>query len=822
MDAEMIIALIDNAALLLALGVAYDILFSNTNINTHLKSILFGIIIGLIGIALMWNPWELSFGLFFDTRSILLSITGLFFGFIPAVIGALIIGSYRLYLGGVGAVMGVSVITGCVIIGLLWRKYDNRLQKMFGRFNLFIFGILVHVFMLACTLLLPWPFAFEVIKYISLPVMLIYPIGTVLLGSILNNQLSRKRTQEELKENEAKLQNFIDNVPVGMFRISSERKLIQTNPEMAYILGLKTPEQVIRYMEDEGEQLFVDPKNTEEIVAQIRKKGYVKHFEFEALRSDGKRIWLLMNARKNCQLKGESFTIDGFVHDITERKVAEEKLKQTKQKYRQAYNLLQGVLESPKDVVIFALDKEYRYLAFNKNHRVTMEQIWGVNIEVGISMLSYITYPADREKARMNFNRALAGEEFTLVEEYGDSSLNRLWYSNTYSPLKDDDKNIIGLTLVLIDITDRKKAEIRIAEEAARRRILIEQSLDGIVVLDQNGKVYEVNQKFADMLGYSREEMLQLHVWDWDAKWTREQLIEIIKDVDESGNHFETYHRLKDGTTINVEISSNGALFGEQKLIFCVCRDFTERKLAEDMLLNAKLAAEDASRSKGEFLATMSHELRTPLNSIIGFSDMMLSGNVGDLNEKQAKYINHISTGGKHLLELINDILDLSKIEAGKMEIQYESFSVSDVIEEVTMLIAPLALKKKIDLNIQVEPQLGSINADKIKFKQILYNLASNAIKFTPENGYVGITANLVDNMLKISVIDNGIGISTKDLCRLFQPFQQLNSYMTREHEGTGLGLILVKKYVEMHGGSVWVESEVGKGSTFTYIIPYC
>ena len=822
MDAEMIIALIDNAALLLALGVAYDILFSNTNINTHLKSILFGIIIGLIGIALMLNPWELSFGLFFDTRSILLSITGLFFGFIPAVIGALIIGSYRLYLGGVGALMGVSVITGCVMIGLLWRKYHNGLQKIFGRFDLFIFGILVHVFMLVCTLLLPWPFAFEVIKYISLPVMLIYPIGTVLLGSILNNQLSRKKIQDKLKENEAKLQNFIDNVPVGMFRTSSERKVIQTNPEMAYILGLKTPEQVIRYIEDGGEQLFVDPKNIEDIVAQIRKQGYVKHFEFEALHSDGKRIWLLMNARKNCQLKGETFTIDGFVHDITERKVAEEKLKQTKQKYRQAYNLLQGVLESPKDVVIFALDKEYRYLAFNKNHRVTMEQIWGVNIEVGISMLSYITYPADREKARMNFNRALAGEEFTLVEEYGDSSLNRLWYSNTYSPLKDDDKNIIGLTLVLIDITDRKKAEIRIAEEVARWRILIEQSLDGIVVLDQNGKVYEVNQKFADMLGYSREEMLQLHVWDWDTQWTREELMEIIKNVDESGNHFETYHRLKDGTTINVEISSNGALFGEQKLIFCVCRDFTERKLAEDMLLNAKLAAEDASRSKGEFLATMSHELRTPLNSIIGFSDMMLSGNVGDLNEKQAKYINHISTGGKHLLELINDILDLSKIEAGKMEIQYESFSVSDVIEEVTMLIAPLALKKKIDLNIQVEPQLGSINADKIKFKQILYNLASNAIKFTPEKGYVGITANLVDNMLKISVTDNGIGISTKDLCRLFQPFQQLNSYMTREHEGTGLGLILVKKYVEMHGGSVWVESEVGKGSTFTYSIPYC
>nr|HML25541.1 LytS/YhcK type 5TM receptor domain-containing protein [Methanomethylovorans sp.] len=479
MDTEMIITLINNAALLLALGVAYDILFSNANIDTRLKSIIFGIIIGLIGIALMLNPWELSFGLFFDTRSILLSITGLFFGFIPVVIGALIIASYRIYLGGVGVVMGVSVIGSSVIIGLLWRRYHYRIQKALGRFDLYIFGVLVHIFMLICTLLLPWPFAFEVIKYISLPVMLIYPAGTVLLGSILNNQLSRKRTQDELKENETKLQNFIDNVPVGMFRISSEGKVVQTNPEMAHILGLNTPDQFISYSENMGKQLFADIKSSEEMVNLIGTQGYVKFFEFEALRSDGKRRWLSMNARKNFALKRGSFTIDGFVHDITERKAAEETLKKTEQNYRQAYNLLQGVLESPKEIVIFALDRQYQYLAFNKNHEITMEQIWGTKIEVGVSMLNYITDPADREKAKKNFDRVLAGEEFTLVEEYGDSSLNRRWYSNTYSPLKDDAKNITGLTLVLIDITESKMAEIRIAEEAARRRILIEQSNDG-------------------------------------------------------------------------------------------------------------------------------------------------------------------------------------------------------------------------------------------------------------------------------------------------------------------------------------------------------
>jgi PAS domain S-box-containing protein len=251
---------------------------------------------------------------------------------------------------------------------------------------------------------------------------------------------------------------------------------------MAHILGLNTPDQVIGYSENMGKQLFADLKSSEEIVNLIRTQGYVKFFEFEALRSDGKRIWLLMNARKNCQLKGESFTIDGFVHDITERKVAEEKLKQTKQKYRQAYNLLQGVLESPKDVLYSLLTKNTDILLSIKPSN-TMEQIWGVNIEVGVSMLNYITDPADREKARMNFIRALAGEEFTLVEEYGDSSLNRLWYSNTYSPLKEM-KKYNRPTLVLIDITDRKRLRSELPRSS--KKAYPDRTVNGwIVVLDR-------------------------------------------------------------------------------------------------------------------------------------------------------------------------------------------------------------------------------------------------------------------------------------------------------------------------------------------------
>ncbi|WP_094227398.1 ATP-binding protein [Methanolobus psychrotolerans] len=697
MNTEMLIPLVNNAALLLAIGVLYDVFFFNIDISTRLKSIASGMIIGLIGIALMLNPWELSPGLFYDTRSILLSIVALFFGSIPAVIGALMVVSHRLYQGGVGAVVGISVTICSVVLGLLWRRFHERLQKLFGIFDLYIFGILVHIFMLICMLLLPWPYAFEVLRSISVPVMLIYPIGTVLLGSLLKNQLSRKKIQDALKENEEKLQNFIDNVPVGMFRISSERKVIQTNPEMALILGLNTPDQVSSYIENIGEQFYIDPRRSEELINQIKKKGYVHHFEFEALRSDGKHRWLLMNLRKNSGLNGGSFTVDGFVHDITEQKIAEEKLKQTERKYRQAYNLLQGVLESPKDIGIFALDRENRYLAFNKNHQATIEHIWGVRIELGVSMLGYIKDPVYREKAKVNFDRVLAGEAFTSIEEYGDLSLNRCWYSNTYSPLKDDEGYVTGLTLISMDITERKQAE---------------------------------------------------------------------KD-----------------------------------------------------LLMAKLEAEYANKAKSQFLANMSHELRTPLNAIIGFSEMLSNAMFGELTEKQLRYANNISKSGKHLLELINNILDLSKIEARKMDLKCEEFSVTEVFDEIFTQMAQIASRKNISINIENKIPTDEIFADRQKFIQIMYNLLSNAIKFTSDNGKVFVVAKKTDNGICVSVSDTGIGIPEHRLKDIFTPFTQIDGSNKRKHGGTGLGLSLVKQFVEMHKGNIRVKSEEGKGSTFTFTI---
>jgi signal transduction histidine kinase len=229
---------------------------------------------------------------------------------------------------------------------------------------------------------------------------------------------------------------------------------------------------------------------------------------------------------------------------------------------------------------------------------------------------------------------------------------------------------------------------------------------------------------------------------------------------------------------------------------------------------------EAANRHKSEFLANMSHELRTPLNAIIGFSEVLQEKLFGELNEKQAEYTDDILTSGRHLLSLINEILDLSKVEAGRMELELATFDLPLAIDHARTFVRERATRHGITLDVKVDDRLGDIVGDERKIKQILLNLLSNAVKFTPEGGRIGINARPVDHSVEISVTDTGIGIAQEDQPRIFEEFRQVGSDNAKKIEGTGLGLTLAKKFVELHGGRIWVESEVGKGSTFIFTLP--
>jgi signal transduction histidine kinase len=229
---------------------------------------------------------------------------------------------------------------------------------------------------------------------------------------------------------------------------------------------------------------------------------------------------------------------------------------------------------------------------------------------------------------------------------------------------------------------------------------------------------------------------------------------------------------------------------------------------------------EAASRHKSEFLANMSHELRTPLNAIIGFSEVLQARMFGELNEKQADYIGDIHSSGQHLLSLINDILDLSKIEAGHMELALGELDVPAAVDNAVTLVKERAARHGVKLQIEAEHSLRGFYADERKFKQILLNLLSNAVKFTPKGGHVRLKAEQVKDDLVVSVIDNGVGIAKEHQDLIFDEFRQVGTADQSKPEGTGLGLALTKRFVEMHGGHIWVQSEVGKGSTFAFTIP--
>jgi signal transduction histidine kinase len=286
--------------------------------------------------------------------------------------------------------------------------------------------------------------------------------------------------------------------------------------------------------------------------------------------------------------------------------------------------------------------------------------------------------------------------------------------------------------------------------------------------------------------------------------------------------------------------------------VFAAARDITERKRLDQVLQeknveleSAKSVAEKANLAKSDFLSSMSHELRTPLNSVIGFSDLLLEQTTGPLNEKQTRFLTNIQNSGKHLLKLINDILDLSKVEAGKVVLQPEPLPVAEALEDILVLARSLAHKKAQTVEAKIDPELPPLRADPVRFKQILFNLLSNAVKFTPDGGRVTVTARRVrgaesgvrsgvdstshvarrtsdpGEFVEIAVADTGIGIKADDLPRLFQEFVQLEAAANKRYEGTGLGLVLTRRLVELHGGTIWAESAgEGRGSTFTIWLP--
>lgn len=387
-----------------------------------------------------------------------------------------------------------------------------------------------------------------------------------------------------------------------------------------------------------------------------------------------------------------------------------------------------------------------------------------------------------------------------------------------------------------------KQSEV-LRESEMKFRSVAQSANDAIVSADQRGNIIAWNTGAERIFGYQDAEVLGkpfTMLIPERYQHAHEQGLERMRGGAESkilGKATELAGYRKSGQEFPLELSLSGWKTGEGTFYTGIIRDITERKHAEEALraLTASLehkvrertaeleVARDqaltATQHKSEFLANMSHELRTPLNAVIGFSEVLLEKMFGELNPKQEEYLGDILGSGRHLLALINDILDLAKIESGHMELDIGTFDLPAVLNSTFMLIRERAKRHSIQVSLDIDHRLGRVTADERKLKQILLNLLSNALKFTPEDGAVSLKAVLQDDGVEISVSDTGIGIEPEFQQKIFDEFFQVGGHLKKQ-EGTGLGLAVTKKFVELHGGRIWVQSAKGQGSTFTFTLP--
>jgi PAS domain S-box-containing protein len=385
------------------------------------------------------------------------------------------------------------------------------------------------------------------------------------------------------------------------------------------------------------------------------------------------------------------------------------------------------------------------------------------------------------------------------------------------------------------DVTERKRVEGILQESEERHRKLFDNNPHPTWVFDRETlRFLAVNAAAVSKYGYSRDEFLAMTVKDIRPPEDVPALLEAVNVLgDEVERHGTWRHRLKDGSAIDVSNTSYSLTFLGRPARVVVVVDVTEAKRAEEERhkFTDRLAAsnqqlelrnrevERATALKSKFLASMSHELRTPLNAIVGFSDLLDEESAGPLNAKQTRFVNHIKQGSAHLLQLINDILDLSKIEAGQLELRCEDFQIRDSLPEVLSTIRPLIMAKNIQIVQKLEAN-QQVYADRVRFKQVLYNLLSNAVKFTPKSGRIDIDCVDYWDFVRVSVTDTGIGIRPEDQKVIFDEFRQIDDPVGTTQEGTGLGLAITKRLVEQLGGQISVESALGKGSRFTFTLP--
>jgi polar amino acid transport system substrate-binding protein len=491
--------------------------------------------------------------------------------------------------------------------------------------------------------------------------------------------------------------------------------------------------------------------------------------------------------------------------EVTERKLAENALKESRASAR-------GLLDATRES-LFLLDSQATILAVNataaKRFDRTPAEITGMNF--------FDLLPASvREARRTYFDRVMQTGQPEDFEAVRDNFI----FQTRFYPVKDKSKSLTGVAIFAQDVTDQKLAEEALREGERNMRVVFENSPLGMIHFSANGTILNCNDNFVHLMGSTRDKLIGFNTAQQAKDENMRQAL--LKALSGERSEYEgDYSSVTGDRTTPLRIVFNPMEPGQSPTeVIATLEDISERKRMEKELIEAKIAADEANQAKGDFLANMSHEIRTPMNAVIGMSHLALKT---DLTAKQKDYLNKIQSSANSLLGIINDILDFSKIEAGKMDMEAVDFNLDDVLDNLANLITVKAQEKE---NLEVLfATAGDVPrylvGDPLRLGQVLINLANNAVKFT-DSGEIVVSSELVKQdqaeiTLKLSVSDSGIGLTAEQISRLFQSFTQADTSTTRKYGGTGLGLTISKRLVEMMGGEIWVESEPGQGTTFSF-----
>ncbi|MBI5351984.1 MAG: PAS domain S-box protein [Chloroflexi bacterium] len=634
----------------------------------------------------------------------------------------------------------------------------------------------------------------------------------------------RKRAEQALLMAEADYRGIFEKAPVGIFQSTGNGRFKKVNQTMAELYGYQSPEEMVEEVKSIAKQIYVDESSRNEFKSLLAKHGEIQGFTAKNRRRDGSVLWTSTNARVIKTETTQDVIYEGFISDITERKKAEAEREQYFKFFQSSVDMM--VIADPNG-------------AFLQVNPATTQVLGYSEAELLSKPFIDFIYPDDKSATINEMERQQKiGNSLNFENRYVCKDGSIIWLSWRAIYVESE-----GLTYATArDITERKQAQEKLRESEEKFRTIVEQT-SAIVYIVEKGRearVRYISPQVEKVLGFTPEEWInQPGLWERLLHYEdRERVMAEGDQSDLTGEPFKSEYRIhtKDGRVIWLYDESKNMMDERGQIKYSQGSEIeiTERKQAEEEIrkLNADLEKRVEERTvelvranhvKDEFLAMMSHELRTPLTSILGFSETLLEGVRGLMTERQQNAVQLIQSSGKHLLNMINDILDISKIESDKFELRPENINVHEVCKASLVFVKQLAEQKAITVEYSSPAFSHIVFADPQRLKQILINLLNNAVKFTPQNGRIKLDAqaDAGAGLMRFSVTDTGIGIDPNDLQKLFKPFVQLDSKLSRQYEGTGLGLVLVKKLVEMHGGNIEVHSEVGVGSCFAFVLPW-